>query len=548
MTQLRLAVGAWLLVTAPGHLARAACNAIPERPPVFRGAVGSIDRPFVSPDRDEVVTLTLQTSPAAEALGQRADVRGLPRITLFFKPPRQTAKIFSIASKKGCEPAEERVCPLRRLFCHVPKPSCISPKIVGETVSVEGGVQTLRFRFPDTGAAGPVSIAVTDANQPFPDALRAETCDDLVRSASRPDLSVCIDQFQPIDDPPGDPTFLGLVALPSSYDYRTECSASVGKPDCLGTAKDIAYTVNSEGDVLMPVRWANILRAKNQSGDFDQRLLLASTAVEAVDVQQGQGNRIFIPSAAFLETTTQQGGGFSPSPDFVPLELPTTRPNEQTFSGTADKGKSVLKFARRKLWAYTCNGGVNQAQACEPDWAGADCPSAQCVASTAAYFACASGSRDKLPCTRTAHCPGGTCQLVSKTGSVCVLFDGTQTATACTQDSNCRPRCLPLTSSAGSGRVCVAFDGAPTGTACKKDSDCPTTAECGPGLFEVRTRITNGLGTLTRIATGARGVCDSGSQAGAVCTGSSMCGDSANCVAYRAAALTYTTPLPTATP
>jgi hypothetical protein len=514
MTRLRLAVVVSLVVSAPGDVARAACNAIPDRPPVFRGAVGSIDRPFVSPDSDEVVTLTLETPGAVENPTQRGAIGALPRITLVFKPSKHAARAFSIASKKSCERPEERACFLKRLFCHGPKANCISPKLVGETVSEQNGVPTLRFRFPDTGAAGSVTIAVTDANQPPPEELQTQTCDDLVRAGSRRDLSLCIDQFQPVDDPPGDPTFTSLVALPSSYDYRTECTTSVDKPNCLGTANEIAYTVNSEGDVLMPVRWANILRPKNLSGgEFYQRALLASTAVEAVEVPQAPGSRVFIPSAVFLETTTQQGGSFSPSPDFVPVELPTTRPNEQTFSGTADKGKSVLKFARRKLWANTCNGGVNQGQACEPDWAGVDCPSAQCVASTAAYFACASGSRNRLPCTRPAHCPGGTCELVSKTGSVCVSFDGTA-----------------------------------TGTPCKKDSDCPTTAECGPGLFEVRTRLTNGLGTLKRTATGARGVCDGGPQQGAVCTGSSTCGGSANCVTYRAAALTYTTPVPTATP
>jgi hypothetical protein len=477
---------------------------------------------------------------------QSTNARALPRITIVFKPPKQAPRIFSIASKEACKPPEQRSCFLRRLFCPARAETCITAESVGETVSAEGGVQQTHFRFPDTGAAGPVTIAVTSFDKPPPDKLLTQTCNQFVTAEHRPDLTLCIDRFQPLpgDDPPGDPTFAELVALPSSYDYSAECTYSVGKPPCLGKAKDIAYTLNSEGDVLMSVRWANILRLKAKPDDYYQRELLASTAVEAL---QGQGNRIVIPSAVFLETTTQQGGAFSPNPSFVPLDLSTIRPNEQSFSGTADKGKSVLKFARRKLWAYSCNGGANQSQACEPDWAGVDCPSAQCVQSpTATYFACVGGPRNRLPCTRTAHCLNGTCQPLSQTTNVCVLFDGTQTGTTCKKEDDCTPRCQPV-STAGAAKVCVEFDGTPTGTPCTVDSDCVATAECGPGLFEFRDRVTNGVGALTRIATGVRGVCDSGPQFGAVCTQSSTCGGG-NCVTYRASALKYTTPIPGASP
>jgi len=544
MVLLLLAVVTLLFGGALDTPAYAACNMIPVSP-VFRGALGSMDRPFVSPDTDERVTLRLAPrldsdsaeAPSAEGMSL---AEGIVVMILFKSAPRQVAKALYIASEEKCEELEESGCFLKRLFCRARR-TCIPGSAVGESVSTKSGIPELSFRFPDTDEAGPVTIAVSTTDQPPPSELRQQSCQDLVH-AKRKGLRLCIDKFFPLpeDDPPGDPTFPGLVALPSSYDYRTICTYSVGDPKCTGPSYDnVLYTINSEGDVLMPVRWSNILLSNGSQ--FYQRDLLASTAVEAV---QGQGMRIFVPSEVFLETTTQQGGGFTPNPTFMPLELPMSRPNEQVFNGTADQGKSVLKFARRKLWGRACNGGPNQSQACQPEWAGADCPSAQCVQSAPTYFACASGSRSRLPCTRPAHCPGGTCQAVSKSNpNVCVLFDGTQSVTACTNDSDCGPRCLP---GAGPSRVCVAFDGTKTGTPCKKDNDCPPTAECGPGLFEFRNRTVKGIGRLERVDPSVRSVCDN--SEGNLCAGSAgatACTGSADCVTYRAAAQQYTAPIPT---
>jgi hypothetical protein len=509
MTVLMFALLAVLLVGAPGNSAHASCNTVPDPPPAFFGARGSIDRPFVSPDPDE--KLELRPTSTRET----ASVRGIAStdllITIIFKPPAGESRTFYIAGNDHCEPFEEHACFLERLFCPPPK-TCFTGTDVGLEATTGGAMS---FHFPETRFAGPVTIAVSLPNQEGrnepPLELRKRSCSAVLSEAEskrESNLIVCIDDFrQAVDDPPGDPTFAQLVALPQSYDYRTVCTYDDGSaPSCYGTATDVLYTTDSDGDVLMPVRWGNILQAKSASEDFYQRTLLASTAVEAV---LGQGNRIYIPSPAFLQTTNLQGGGFSPSPVFVPEEL-SGRRNEQTVRGTADKGKSTLTFFRRKLWDHACDGGPNQGQACEPASASSDCPSAQCAPSSAAYFACSAGSG--LPCTRTAQCPQGACQRVSDKGS-----------------------------------VCFGFDGKPTGASCKQDSDCGANAECGPGLFEFRNRTVNGLGTLMRIATNVRGVCAGGPQSGNVCTQSSACGP-VDCVTYRAEALAYTTPVPTTTP
>ena len=496
---------ALVLVAGPSERALASCNAVPEPRILFRGVRGSIDRPFVSPDADEIVTL--RPIPTESSAGSGLDPKDF-LITIVFKPPGQAPLPFFIAGNDDCEPLEQACC-IKRLLCESSR-TCVPGTSVGLHVSEAGGLQQLSFRFPEAAAAGPVTIAVSgrdkEGHYTPPLGLQAQTCEAFVASRENPGLTVCIDTLLPPEaDPPGDPTFAELVALVPSYDYSAVCTHNLGDPKCSGKSKEVDFTVDSKGDVTMPVIWANTLRKKNIAQEFYRRELRASTAMEAV---LGKGNRIFIPSSVFLQTTTQQGGGFTPSPFFNPTELPD-RPDEQAFSGSADKAKSVLKFARRQLWDHACDSGASKDQACAPG-SPADCPSALCAQSALAYFACAGGGRDRLPCTQTAQCPLGTCRRVSDAGSVCYAFTGNPVSPE---------------------------------TACKQDSDCGTNAECGPGLFEFRNRMSaTGVVTVKRIATNARGVCSSGLEEGNLCTTASQCNSSVfgsvPCVTYRAEALT----------
>jgi hypothetical protein len=532
MTALITALVALVFVSAGGGQARASCNTIPTERRMFVGVLGSIDRPFVSPDLDE--TVKLRPGPESTAAALQASASTALLITIVFKPPAAAPREYFIAGNGDCDSLEEPVCFLERLFCHVPR-RCFTGSEVDLRVSMENEIS---FRFPDTGSAGPVTIAVGPPDRP-PLGLEKLTCEQFLQTKAGANLALCIDRFRlPMGDlplPAKDPPPTALTALPASYDYTTICTHSVGgPPNCSGTGKEVAYSVNSDGDVVMPINWRNILRLKGSGPELQQRELQASTVVEAV---LGQRERILIPSAAFLETTTQQGGGFSPNPVFIPAD-PPDRPNEQTFFGTADQGKSVLKFLRRRLWDRTCQPPAtqpldSQPQACEAD---ADCGSGTCVPSAPAYFACDAGARFRLPCTQPAQCPQGACRRVSDTGSVCVLVDGTWTQTACKQDSDCGAMCQ-LGSAGGD---CVAPDGTSTGPACKQDGDC---GKCGPGLFEFRNRTVKGVGKLTRVATGVPGVCESGSSEGNPCTASSACNTSlfggVQCVTYRAEALSF---------
>ena len=516
MTTLRLALVALLATVASSPRAQASCNTIPEHP-MYVGERGSTDRPFLSPDGDQKLTVSYGRN--ADDAAARAVAQGDVLVTLVFKPPgAEPSRFFIAPTDKACRRLAKPRHGFARFFCHARR-NCVTAKEVG--LRVDSTLSQLSFRVPETGAAGPVTVAITSADRPAPIELQKKPCSIVLmatrESGSDAGILACIDKLgPPVVDPPGDPVFTELVYLPPSYDYSQVCTHHLEDPKCTGNASDIDFTMGTNGDVAMRVKWEKTLRPKANANGFYRRSLRAGIAVGATI---GELDRIRIPSAAFLQTTTTQGGGFIPSPEFTPVEL-DERPEEQTFFGTADQGDSVLVFARRRLWQLVCDAGTRKDQACEPVATGTpnpDCPSGQCTGSLpwpGEYFACVGGDRARLPCTQTVQCPGAgaTCEPISKKGNFCYLFGGT-----------------PMTPE----------------KSCFKDSDCGAGAECGPGLFDFRNRpdlaITNGIGTIKRLASQTRGVCDSGLSEGNKCRSSSDCTSSgfrsARCVRFRASAL-----------
>jgi hypothetical protein len=525
MMVLVLVLVALLLGGKPDQPAYASCNVIPERPLMFYSLLerGSIDRAFVSPDPDQEVTLRFKR-PEGRDLAVSDFV-----ISITFKPPLEIAKTFYVAGNDNCEPLEERqpISYLKRLFCGPPK-TCFTGSAVGlRTKGGAGGMQLLRFHFPETDAAGPVQIAVLRSGRgglkTLNDLSGKETCAQIAKRFAPAAVPVCVDQLRPVPDEKhpqaADPQ---LIALPYSNDYQALCTTSDGissPPECTGAATEISFTFDSNGDVLLPMIWDNILRRKS-SGSLDQRGVLGSTAIEAA-LQIGA--QINIPGKAFLETKAPTGADFSQAPVFEPWDDPKG-PNEQTFRGTADQPESVLIFSRRKEWNYTCG---NTATACDPESVATGCPTGvDCVQSTPGYFLCDGGAKAGMPCTRSAHC------------------HTPSTSSSSPASAAGAPLCRRISAIAG-GVQCYGPDDKPTGTTCKQDSDCGKNAECGRGLFEFRNRGSNGIVKIKRIAKNTRGVCDGGSNLAQPCTNASAC-PSATCVAFRAAASPY--PLPSPTP
>ncbi len=516
--------------------ARAGCNTIPEVPPTFFGVRGGVDRPFVRAGKD-MITIDVPKMEGGAVIASPRDID----VTIIIKPVGNAApRTVVIAGDGKCERLNDAPCSLERLFCDV-EPDCIDAGPGGADLQLMQTPQGARvsFRFPKSRRVGPLTLVVTGSDKHAPFELTNHRCRDALDLGRRPDVLACIDEIVAISPSPSPPpvgedlrggpspqrvsrnerevpatpgtsggaassatplAFTQLLALSGPNDFQSLCYDDAGdQPHCTGTAKSVTMTIESTGNLVIPMHWTNILRPKG--GPYQTRQVRCSSPVEPF---KGGGGRIYVPDGAFLESWTTVGTTFGSPPLFVPQRLPD-RPNELTLFGTTDKDDSVLRIWRRKLWDHACTDTIGQA--CEPATAATDCAtSTSCNATTPKYYACVGGTRDTLPCTRPSHCPGGQCMSGSK--------------------------CVDVAS------------GATTSTTCTTDADCKNTEECGRGLFEFRDRAVGGAIKVPRtVSSGFAGICDEGQKEGELCSNSIACNSflfgTARCVGYRAEAILF---------
>lgn len=522
MIDARCLTAALLLTTIAAPTANAACNAIPPTSETFRGAVGSVSRPFARSGAGATDDVELSPSCGSPKLGDADDDEPVTAedvaVSLFFKPPgRAVEHILVLGGGSSCE----------KLRCDGKKPLCLT---AGDSrLVVNESTGRVRFRFPNTdslaapggdgrGLTGPVAIAVTAASTELPCALQTKRCSDLPSSPSR---FFCVDDLFAkrsgenackTDRASQSAEFPAFTALPTSNDYQRVCGESDGEPPCRDDASAILMAVDVAGNVALPMRWGTALKdRRDESVDQRGRRRKANRNLKASTVERrrrGGQHVIDIPNASYLASFTEEGRRWARQPLFEPVQRKeSARPRELTLRGTADEPESVLWFYRRRPWRHTCKGGPRAGQACDPERS-KECPKGTCTdGGQKAYFTCRGGERDGAPCTRTSDCGDG------QAG-----------------------RCV-------AGATCVSSStGAATGTACTTDTQCASTEECGPGLFEFRDRMKNGVGpiVLEREASASRpGVCRSGPKAGETCTSRADC-EGKRCVRFRAKAGKYT--------
>ncbi|MFQ5473449.1 MAG: TolB family protein, partial [Dehalococcoidia bacterium] len=270
---------------------------------------------------------------------------------------------------------------------------------VGLNVIDKGGTRYLRVRFPDTDAlvgatsddrtlTGPVTVAVTTTVVPLPCSLASSTC------AETSGLLACIDELFESDGScaaVAHGVFPHFTALPPPNDYQSVCTTP--SSPCTGTATEVRMTVDTDGNLLIPVDWRGILVRKAEVPV--PRLLRAASSVDAFS---GITAPIRIPNGAFVDSYTPEGGLLPPI--FDPQTDPSAT-NELVLFGSADAPETVLRLARRSPNFRECSGGVRDALPCVQD---SDCESGSCVATT-----CNGGVNRHLACTADADCPGGEC-------------------------------------------------------------------------------------------------------------------------------------------
>jgi hypothetical protein len=492
VTRIRAAIVLAAIAVGAGSLAHAACNTIPSASRTFRGALGSTDRPFTTPDRFLEVQVRPDVCDAASpGLGATAEEHV---VTVVFTPPRGGPRNVVVLATDCTDPALEASRQTCEQRADVATATCVEVNRPGEPIGLavvaRDDVPRLQVRFPDTDAllapdgdgqtlSGPAAIAVTSRGSPLPCALAQQRCTDAL---GLPGLIACVDELFARDGTcrttPDvvDPTFGHFTALPPPNDYQAVCTDP--SPPCTGSAPELRLTTDAAGNALLPMSWRGILV---EAGDVPvPRLLRGSTALSP---DQFPGVPIRFPGPEFVASYTLEGIVLPPV--FEP-QLDPRATNELTLFGSADAPETVLRVARRQL-ALVCTGGTRDRLPCDGT---PDCPEGGVCGPELQFFACVGGAHDGLPCTHPTECPGGAC--------------------------------APTT--------CVG--GADDGAACASDRDCAA-GECGPGLFEFRDRLVDGVGPVVVAHLGAeQGVCDAEPNEGELCTDPLQC-SGGRCVGYR---------------
>ena len=405
-------------VAALASLARpsgalAGCNLIPQAQPIFRGTLGTLDRPFAGPG-DFVELHVRPTICDATSPGIGTDPNSLV-VTLLFTPSGGPKRAVVLTTQSCTDAAL-----VQKLGACASTPgmtgggvSCVHMNQSGpvdvDIINRNDAIPRLRFRFPDTDAiigpngddrtlAGPATIAVSDIGDDLPCGLINGTCQG---QAAGLGLVACVDQLFARDgtcDPNPDPTFPRFTALPPPTDYETTCYTE--DPPCTATAAEARVTLDADGNLLVPVHWQGILA--HDATSAVPRLLRATLKPPVP---------IVLPSGVFVTSLTPQGQRLPPI--FEPQLGPTGAAGALTFFGSVDVADTVLRIAHRR---GVCAGGTSAGHACATDL---DCDGGLCV------DACTGGTRDGLACADDDDCP--------RRGSRCgVLYDATAFAALAT--------------------------------------------------------------------------------------------------------------------
>jgi Tol biopolymer transport system component len=474
--------GLFALLAALGLPTRAhgGCNVIPAASPTFSAALGSMNRPFAGPGESVEITLRpCDTASPGFSLPAANQV-----VTVLFTPPSgpRTAVVlaadcstFSAAVQASCQTQ----------LGTGGTATCLQVDPVNDPLALAVvDAQHLDFRFPDTSGlvpagfqaagrtlAGPVTIAVTAAGAPLPCGLTTSSCH------GQTGLLACIDDFFTDDGtcgtPPPNGPFPHFTALPFPNDVGAVCVPTPGPP-CTGTAPELRFTVDTAGNLLLPMDWRGVLVREN---NIPVPRLVHATIAPPVPVT--------VPARSFLASFAPEGALLPPI--FDPQADPNEPPTLLTIFGSTDAPYTILRFARRSAGFLACSGGPNDKLPCNGPQ---DCPGA-----------CVGGSNAGARCLEAADCLGGTCGAA-----------GTCGPTQCVGGRN-------------------------DGKSCASDADCPG-GQCGPSLFNVAPLLLAGVGpiVLPRLAPAGPGICQAAPSQS--CHADTDCGANGPCVFYVFAAET----------
>jgi len=401
---------AWAAVLLAGSPAFGVCNVIPGVSDEFRGAIGSVDRPFMMPgDEGQQVRVLLDLDgcdqdhapgfvPAEEtdyfvSLAFKTATPGAANVVVLTAPGAN----FTSCQTKASSQATQLGGGVSR--CKEAAPGTLEFDV--------RGAEELEFRFPDTDAdvagpnddltySGPMAVAVTRVTAALPFGLASQRCANL-----NPAPVACIDELYAGSDVCGtsitdvDPLFGHLTALPPPNDFEGLCETA--NSECDFSAAPLRIALDAAGNALVPVDWRGVLLRPNDVPV--PRVVRGSAVLEAFE----GGTNLVVPGSSFLRAFSP--GGHPLPPIFEPLTDATA--TSAILFGTVDAPVGVFRVARRA-----------------PDLTGPK----------PVYRQCVGGANAGLPCgvPGDIECPGGSCGE-----AVCHTSTNSPTVTACVDDRSC---------------------------------------------------------------------------------------------------------------
>ncbi len=430
------------VVSGAAPRVHAGCNLIPQAQPAFRGALGTLDRPYAAPG--DFVDVNVRQALCDGASSGVSFDPAHHEVTLVFNPEGGPRRVV-VLTTSPCASLAARLDACEETSGVVKNGvSCVQVNQPGDPTGMGlafvDGAYRLRFRFPDTdgllapsgdrrGLTGPVTIAVSSTGAALPCGLATNPCRAQARQLG---LIACVDELYAADgtcQPNLAAPFSHFTALPVPNDFEADCYTT--SPPCTATATEVRFALDRDGNLLFPVHWEGVLPSQDD-GPVPRSLRV--TVRPPVPIA--------VPDRRFLSSFTPEGQPLPPI--FEPQADPTLgTPGVLNLFGTTDAPTTVLRIANRR---GRCNGGGNAGEACYAD---VHCPGGACV------DACVGGANDGLACTTKKDCPAGAC------GS---LFDADTLAAFATSGGPLVVPRLP----AGMLGVCQA----PPFAGCGTNADC----------------------------------------------------------------------------
>jgi Tol biopolymer transport system component len=308
---------AFAIVLAAPPEARACCDVTPSVTDEFRGFLGSISPPALTPGLTAQVFArpAICQNPTRSAAADFAVPSGCTLgtgpctelaasdfvVSLFYRPTAPSAAHNVVVMRSDCSNPAANSCPALPGGGAV---ACVQygpEQFVINDVPLPGGGTERRLFFvvPDTTnlfggqLAGPAAVAVTRATDPLACGLASETCKEFFGTSP---LVTCSDTLYVNDSTcttdagSVDPVGVSVTALPSPNRFADLCPLS--QPGCsapVGVAPPVQAVQDAAGNVLVPVNFEGFTGDPNFAVLLQGGLNVGGTAVP-------------IPSANFVET------------------------------------------------------------------------------------------------------------------------------------------------------------------------------------------------------------------------------------------------------